>query len=69
MILPCDSPDAEIVLTHATGKQVALGRVLVALSAVAWSTAGIFTKDFLITTQAKFNLSSLSGIGGVLSAT
>ena len=44
MILPSDSPDAEIVLAHDTGKQAALGRVLVALSAVAWSTAGIFTK-------------------------
>ena len=44
MILPSDSTDAEIVLAHDTGKQVALGRVLVALSAVAWSTAGIFTK-------------------------
>ena len=44
MILPSDSPDAEIVLAHDAGKQVALGRVLVALSAVAWSTAGIFTK-------------------------
>ena len=43
-ILPSDSPDAEIVLTHDTGKQVAVGRVLVVLSAVAWSTAGIFTK-------------------------
>ena len=37
-ILPCDSPDAEIVLAHDAGTQVALGRVLVALSAVAWST-------------------------------
>ena len=27
------------------------------------------TIEFLITTQAKFNLSSRSGIGGVLSAT
>ena len=44
MILPSDSPDAEIVLAHDTGKQIALGRLLVALSAVAWSTAGIFTK-------------------------
>ena len=44
MILPSDSPDAEIVLDHDTGKQAALGRVLVVLSAVAWSTAGIFTK-------------------------
>ena len=44
MILRSDSPDAEIVLAHDTGKQVALGRVLVALSAVAWSMAGIFTK-------------------------
>ena len=44
MILPSDSTDAEIVLAHDTGKQVALGRVLVVLSAVAWSTAGIFTK-------------------------
>jgi len=32
-------------LAHDTGKQVALGGVLVALSAVAWSTAGIFTKS------------------------
>ena len=31
-------------MAHGTGKQVALGRALVALSAVAWSTAGIFTK-------------------------
>ena len=31
-------------MAHDGGKQVALGRVLVALSAVAWSTAGIFTK-------------------------
>ena len=31
-------------MVHDTGKQVALGRVLVALSALAWSTAGIFTK-------------------------
>ena len=31
-------------MAHDAGKQVALGRVLVALSAVAWSTAGIFTK-------------------------
>ena len=31
-------------MAHDTGKQAALGRVLVALSAVAWSTAGIFTK-------------------------
>ena len=44
MILPSDPPDAEIVSTHDAGKQVALGRALVALSAVAWSTAGIFTK-------------------------
>ncbi len=44
MTIPPDSPDAEIVLAHDTGKQVTLGRVLVALSAVAWSTAGIFTK-------------------------
>ncbi|MDE0212147.1 MAG: DMT family transporter [Boseongicola sp.] len=29
---------------HDAGRQVALGRILVALSAVAWSTAGIFTK-------------------------
>ena len=43
-ILPSDSPDAEIVLAHDAGKQAALGRVLVALSALAWSTAGIFTK-------------------------
>ena len=32
-------------MAHDTGKQVALGGVLVALSAVAWSTAGIFTKS------------------------
>ena len=44
MILRSDSPDAEIVLAHDTGKQVARGRVLVALSVLAWSTAGIFTK-------------------------
>ena len=44
MILASDSPDAEIVLAHDAGKQVALGRVLVTLSALAWSTAGIFTK-------------------------
>ena len=44
MILPSDSPDAEIVLAHDAGKQVALGRALVALSALAWSSAGIFTK-------------------------
>ena len=31
-------------MAHDTGKQAALGRVLVALSALAWSTAGIFTK-------------------------
>ena len=31
-------------MVHDAGKQVALGRVLVALPAVAWSTAGIFTK-------------------------
>ena len=31
-------------MAHDAGKQVALGRALVALSAVAWSTAGIFTK-------------------------
>ena len=31
-------------MAHDVGKQVMLGRVLVALSAVAWSTAGIFTK-------------------------
>ena len=31
-------------MAHDTGKQVALGRMLVALSALAWSTAGIFTK-------------------------
>ena len=31
-------------MAHDAGKQVALGRVLVALSALAWSTAGIFTK-------------------------
>ena len=31
-------------MVHDAGKQVALGRVLVALSALAWSTAGIFTK-------------------------
>ena len=31
-------------MAHDAGKQVALGRVLVALSAVTWSTAGIFTK-------------------------
>ena len=31
-------------MAHDTGKQVALGRALVALSAVAWSTARIFTK-------------------------
>ncbi|MXW87103.1 MAG: DMT family transporter [Boseongicola sp. SB0673_bin_14] len=29
---------------HDAGRKVALGRILVALSAVAWSTAGIFTK-------------------------
>ena len=31
-------------MVHDTGKQVMLGSILVALSAVAWSTAGIFTK-------------------------
>ena len=31
-------------MAHDTGKEVMLGRVLVALSALAWSTAGIFTK-------------------------
>ena len=31
-------------MAHDTDKQVVLGLVLVALSAVAWSTAGIFTK-------------------------
>ena len=31
-------------MAHDAGKQVAFGRVLVALSAVAWSVAGIFTK-------------------------
>ena len=31
-------------MVHDGGKQVMLGYVLVALSAVAWSTAGIFTK-------------------------
>ena len=31
-------------MAHDTGKQVMLGSILVALSAVAWSTAGIFTK-------------------------
>ena len=35
---------AEIVLALDTDKQFVLGVVLVALSAVAWSTAGIFTK-------------------------
>ena len=31
-------------MAHDTGTQAALGRLLVVLSAVAWSTAGIFTK-------------------------
>ena len=31
-------------MVHDTGKQVILGSILVVLSAVAWSTAGIFTK-------------------------
>ena len=43
-MLPSDLSDAEIVLTHDAGNQIALGRALVVLSAVAWSTAGIFTK-------------------------
>ena len=32
-------------MTHDTGKQTALGCVLVVSSALAWSTAGIFTKS------------------------
>ena len=44
MRLASYSPDAEIVLDHDIAKQAAFGRVLVVLSAVAWSTAGIFTK-------------------------
>lgn len=45
MILTSDSPDAENILAYDTENQIRLGRVLVALSAVAWSTAGIFTKS------------------------
>ena len=50
--------------------------ILVALGTVAATTtsrklpkASLESNPFLITTQAKRNLSNLSGIGGVLSAT
>ena len=62
-----NSPDAETVLAHDNGNQVALGRALVVLSAVAWSTAGIFTKGVEADTWTVLLWRGLLA-GGVMSA-
>ena len=43
-MFPPELSNVEATLTHDAGNRIALGRALVVLSAVAWSTAGIFTK-------------------------